>query len=287
MPELPEVEVVKRSLEKSIKKLRLKKVIINNNSLRYKIYQKTFNPIINKKILSIKRRSKYLLINFSKNSTLVVHLGMTGKFFVYNKSKICKTSFYYHTKSKDKKHDHVIFYFNKDTNLIYNDVRRFGFIKICQTNLIYENQHLKHLGPEPLSKKFNLKYFKVYILNKKKNLKDILMDQRFVSGLGNIYVNEILFLSKLNPGKSVKKLSESNIKKIIQHTKSILKKSILLGGSSIKNFSNSDGKSGSYQQRFSVYGRKDEKCLKQECLGFIRKTVISNRASFYCDRCQK
>ena len=288
MPELPEVEVVKKSLKDNICNLSFSKVIINTNKLRYTINKNLQDTIKNKKILSVERRSKYILINLDKNLTLLAHLGMTGKFFLVNKKKQKqKTSFYYEITKKDEKHNHIIFILNDKTQLIYNDVRKFGFIKIISTDEIKSNNHIKDLGPEPLSNKFNFKYFKKYIYNKNKNLKNILMDQKFIAGLGNIYVNEILFMSRLNPKKSIKNINKLEIKKIIISTKKILKKSILEGGSSIKNFSNSDGEIGRFQQLFKVYGREGEKCIKNNCAGVVKKINISNRSTFYCKSCQK
>jgi formamidopyrimidine-DNA glycosylase len=287
MPELPEVEVVKKSLKKKIVNLLIKKVIINTNKLRYPITKKQFSKIVNKKILSIKRRSKYLIINLEKKITILVHLGMTGKFFIIENKIRQKTSFYYNLKSKDTKHTHLIFVLNKNIKLIYNDVRKFGFIKIIPTDTLALNSHINTLGPEPLSKNFNLNYFRNYAEGKKKNIKNIMMDQKFVSGLGNIYVNEILYLSKLNPRKSVKNIDDKTMTKLIYFTKKILIDSIKKGGSSIKDFNDTEGKTGSFQQKFNVYGRIGKKCIKSNCRGLITKTNISNRATFYCKSCQK
>ena len=171
MPELPEVEVVKKSLEKKLRNLTIKRVNISNNKLRYKINSRQFNKIKDKKIISIQRRSKYLLINLSGNYTILAHLGMTGKFFIADKSKKYKTSFYYLLKKKDIKHDHITFFFNKKIKLIYNDIRKFGFIKLYTNKDVFNCSHLASLGPEPLSNNFNLKYFEKFILNKKKKLK--------------------------------------------------------------------------------------------------------------------
>jgi len=288
MPELPEVEVVKRSLKNSIKDLTIKKMTFNSYKLRYKIKKKDFNKIINKKILSIKRRSKYLFIILSQGLTILVHLGMTGKFFIANKNGIkSKTSFYYQINVKDHKHNHIIFHLSKNIKLIYNDVRKFGFIKILPSDKLKNNSHLKFLGPEPLSAKFDLKYFKNYIINKKRKLKDILMDQKFVSGLGNIYVNEILFLSKLRPTKIARSLKNSDMIKILYFTRKILRSSIKTGGSSVKNFEDGYGVSGKFQQQFNVYAREGENCTKNKCRGIIKKSNISNRSSFFCTTCQK
>tara|TARA_B100000780_G_scaffold254806_1_gene203140 strand:+ start:284 stop:1150 length:867 start_codon:yes stop_codon:yes gene_type:complete len=288
MPELPEVEVVKRSLKNNIVNLTIKKVSILTNKLRYTIDEKKLNKTINKKIISVKRRSKYLLIFLNNGFVILIHLGMTGKFFIVKKNKPKqKTSFYYEIKANDVKHNHIIFTFNKNLKLIYNDVRKFGFLKVMHKDDLSKNAHLSKLGPEPLSKKFNFTYFKKYIFNKKKNIKNLLMDQSFVSGLGNIYVNEVLFLSKTNPKIISYNISTIEIKKIIRYIKEVLVKSIDKGGSSIKNFNNSDGREGEFQQEFNVYAREGQKCLKLDCRGTIKKIFTSNRSTFYCNRCQK
>ena len=274
MPELPEVEVVKKSLEEKIKNLTIKRVFINNNKLRYKINNREFYKIRGYKIISVERRSKYLLINLNQNLTILAHLGMTGKFFIIdnNNTKI-KTSFYYSVEKDESKHDHLTLYLNKGLKLIYNDVRKFGFLRLFKNSSVYNCKHLKFLGPEPLTKKFNLSYIIKYFLNRKTSIKKVLMDQKFVSGLGNIYCNEILFLCKIIPHRIV--------------TKKILKKSIDQGGSSIKNFVNIEGKSGSFQQKFNVYNREKSKCNRNKCLGIIQKINISNRSSYFCSKCQK
>jgi formamidopyrimidine-DNA glycosylase len=262
MPELPEVEVVKRSLINKTQNLIVKAVKINDGRLRYKINRIKIKKIIGLKFKKISRRSKYLLFFFNKEIVMLVHLGMTGKFFFINhKREKYKTSFYYNlNEEKDKRHDRIIFVLSNNQKLIYNDIRKFGFIKFIKRANLDQNIHLKHLGPEPLSAKFNMEYFKNYIMGKKRNIKDLLMDQKFLSGLGNIYVNEILFHSGIRPVKKINKLANFEIQKIIKFSKKIISKAIILGGSSIKDFSSSSGKKGSFQQHFSVYGKKGENC---------------------------
>ncbi len=207
MPELPEVEVVKRSLISKTQNLTIKAVKINDGRLRYKIDRNKIKKIIGLKFKKISRRSKYLLFFFDKDIIMLVHLGMTGKFFFVNsKNKNFKTSFYYDiNEDKDKKYNRIIFNLSNNQKLIYNDVRKFGFIKFIKSSKLDQNFHLKHLGPEPLSIKFNIGYFRDYILGKERTIKDILMDQKFISGLGNIYVNEILFFSRVLPTKKNQK----------------------------------------------------------------------------------
>ena len=289
MPELPEVEVVKRSLESKILNSIIKKVQINDHKLRYKVKREIVKKLTGKKIKKIKRRSKFLIFEINKTYLMLVHLGMTGKFFLEDRNKKkFKTSFYYLLDyQKDQKHNRVIFFLSKNRKLIYNDVRKFGFIKLYKLSDYIRISHLKNLGPEPLEKKWNFKYFKNYIVNKKRNIKNILMDQRFVSGLGNIYVNEILFLSGVRPCSEVKKLKDFKIKKIIKNSKMILKKSIKLGGSTIKDFSSENGKKGVFQEHLKIYGRKGKKCSNVDCNTNIVRIVISNRATFFCKKCQK
>ena len=289
MPELPEVEVVKRSLINKTRNSIIKAVKINDARLRYKINKNQIKKIIGLKLKNISRRSKYLIFNFNKNIVMLVHLGMSGKFFYINQKKIkYKTSFYYNlNEDKDKKHDHVIFNLSNNQKLIYNDVRKFGFIKFFKKFDLKNCLHLKRLGPEPLKNQFNFQYFKKNISGKKRVIKNILMDQKFVSGLGNIYVNEILFFSSIKPTRNIQSLSDFEIKEIIKFTKKILFKAIILGGSSIRDFSSSGGKKGSFQQYFKVYGRKGERCLKKNCQGNISKITLAKRASFFCNKCQK
>ena len=286
MPELPEIEVVKRSLYKTINKAKIISVKVNNKNLRYQIPNTFSKNLINENILKISRRSKYLIFYF-KTKLLLVHFGMTGKLLIMKRktNKSFKTSFYYDSDTL-KKHNHIYFNLNNGLILIYNDVRRFGFFKIYDTTKINEISFLKKLGPEPLGKKFNSTYFFKFIKNKKKNIKNILMDQTFVSGLGNIYVNESLFLSKINPTRIGSSLSKKEIKILIISIIKILKFSILKGGSSIRDFKNISGKTGSFQQFFYVYGQNNKKCSRISCNGKIKKIVISNRSSYFCNKCQ-
>ena len=287
MPELPEVEVVKKSLKKTINHLTLKQIQIHNKYLRYEINQNLLKKMISSKILSIDRRSKYILINLSNDHTILIHLGMTGKIIIRVKKNDFNSSFYFDLKGSSNKHNHVIFKFNKDIELIYNDVRKFGFIKIEKTTNLDNSFHLKKLGPEPLSNKFNINYFINNTKKKEIYLKDLLMNQKFVSGLGNIYVNEAIYLSKINPKIRVNKISKKKVIGLIANIKKVLKKAIKEGGSSIKDFSSVEGEDGNYQQYFNVYGRKGERCKHPNCVGIIRALRISNRSTFFCPKCQK
>ena len=287
MPELPEVEIVKQSLSKKIEQKRIKKVIIKNRNLRFKIPLKFEKLLQQKKIKKVTRFSKYLILNFNDNSFCLIHLGMSGTIHLINKhiiNKFTNTSFY-NSPELPKKHNHVEIQFN-DMSVIYNDPRRFGFFRFID-NPKELKKRFNHLGPEPFFLSFNLKYLLNFFINKKKDIKSFLLDQKFVSGIGNIYASEILFLCKINPKKYAMKLSKNDCKKIIYYSKSVLKKAIEKGGSSIRDFKNTEGKNGSFQKEFKVYQRENQGCSRKNCHGKIKKIFISNRSTFFCNICQK
>ena len=287
MPELPEVEVVKLSLKNSIQSKKINKVIVFNRNLRFKIHKK-FESFLKKKIIiNIQRFSKYILFYLDDKSILVLHLGMSGTIhIVKNKRKNNFTnSSFYSSPLLPKKHNHVIIFFDK-LKIIYNDPRRFGFFKIIENDEKLKI-FFKNYGPEPFDRKFNLDYLRRNLKNKTKNIKNYLLDQNFVSGIGNIYANEILFLCKINPFKQSGKLNKKDYKNIIFYSKKVLNHAIKNGGSSIQNFINTDGNKGYFQDSFKVYQRDKLKCLSKNCEGTIKKKMITNRSVFYCNLCQK
>ena len=285
MPELPEIEIVKQSLDKNIKFEKIKKVVVRNRSLRFKI-PKNFEIVLKNKIINkISRKSKYLILHL-EDIYCVIHLGMSGTIHLINRKNFNKntnTSFYNPT-NLPLKHNHIEFFLKK-YQLIYNDPRRFGFFKIFKKKDLLD--FFKNIGPEPLNNKFNINYISNYFTNKKKNIKSFLLDQKFVSGIGNIYASEILFYCKINPFKEAKYLTKLDIKKIKYFSKFVLNKAIKKGGSSIRNFRNVSGRNGKYQNEFKVYQRENLNCLKEECFGKIKKKFISKRSTFFCNKCQK
>ena len=285
MPELPEIEIVKQSLDKNIKFEKIKKVVVRNRSLRFKI-PKNFEIVLKNKIINkISRKSKYLILHL-EDIYCVIHLGMSGTIHLINRKNFNKntnTSFY-NPQNLPLKHNHIEFFLKK-YQLIYNDPRRFGFFKILKKKDLLD--FFKNVGPEPLNSKFNINYISNYFINKKKNIKSFLLDQKFVSGIGNIYASEILFYCKINPFKEVKYLTKLDIKKIKYFSKFVLNKAIKKGGSSIRNFRNASGRNGKYQNEFKVYQRENLNCLKEECFGKIKKKFISKRSTFFCNKCQK
>ena len=287
MPELPEVEIVRQSLNKKIKQKKVKKVIIRNRNLRFKIPFDFNDYFENKKIIKVERFSKYLIVYLPKDIFCLIHLGMSGTIHIVNKKKIKKatnTSFY-NSPFLPKKHNHVELIFS-DFKVVYNDPRRFGFFQLIRNNLELKKR-FNHLGPEPFNKKFNLNYVYNYFKGKNKDIKNFLLDQKFVSGIGNIYASEILFLSKINPFKKVRLLTKQECKKIIINSKKILLKAIKKGGSSIRDFKDISGSKGSFQNEFRVYQQQGNRCKNLGCITVIKKKIISNRSTFFCDSCQK
>ena len=287
MPELPEVEIVRQSLNKKIKQKKVKKVIIRNRNLRLKIPLKFNTYFLNKKIIKVGRFSKYLIMYLPKDKYCLIHLGMSGTIHIVNNelvNKYTNTSFY-NSPFLPKKHNHVELVF-ENFKIIYNDPRRFGFFQLIKNNSDLAKR-FRHLGPEPFDKNFNLSYVYNFLKGKNKDIKNFLLDQKFVSGIGNIYASEILFLSKINPFKKAKLLSKKECQKIIINSKKILLKAISMGGSSIRDFKDTLGLKGGFQNEFKVYQQEGVKCKNIGCYDFIKKKITCNRSTFFCNSCQK
>ena len=255
--------------------------------MRFKIPPNFISFLENQIITKVRRFSKYLIFNLSNNSYCLLHLGMSGTVHVVYKNKnslITNTSFYSYPKLP-KKHNHVEIIF-KDLKVIYNDPRRFGFFQIIEDDTVLKKR-FSHLGFEPFDPKFDEKYIYSFFKNKEKNIKNFLLDQSFVSGIGNIYASEILFLCKISPNKKAGKLTKRDCRKIAINSRKVLSDAIRKGGSSIRNFKNISGKEGAFQKEFKVYEREGLVCKNSDCKGIIKKKIISNRSSFFCKTCQK
>jgi len=283
MPELPEVETVKRGLEEFIINESIKEVYLSKFSLRFPWPKDFVSKIVGKKIISIKRRAKYIIIGLSDNYSIIAHLGMSGSYKVLKKGEVQDYIIL--------KHDHLIIDLD-NFKIVYNDPRRFGYIDL--TNQDPEtHKFLSSLGPEPLSNHFNADNLAETLLNKNKPIKNTLLDQNIVSGLGNIYVCEALFRSKINPKKNCSKLITSkgkprkNLILLVKKINEVIKEAIEAGGSSLRDFSNTSGKMGYFQSSFNVYNRENEKCLLGSCNGVVKRIIQSGRSTFFCSKCQK
>ena len=286
MPELPEVEVTRRTLLKFIENKVIKNIKINNPNLRFKIPANFKKNVTGQKIIKVLRRSKYILIYLKNDYVMIAHLGMSGKFLIKNNysKDFLKTSYY--SNEFSSKHNHLEFFFSNNLKVIYNDPRRFGFFLLDKISKLDVNKFLSKLGPEPLGKDLKKDYLILKTKATQRTIKTLLMDQRFISGIGNIYANEILFLAKIRPNKISSKLSLVDIGRLHPSIGKVLKRALKLGGSSIKDFKSSVGQKGRFQNEFKVYDREDLKCLRTGCSGLIARVVSQGRASFFCNECQ-
>jgi formamidopyrimidine-DNA glycosylase len=274
MPELPEVETVRRGLEATINGKKIKNAIIRCKKLRYDIPAGLAENIAAQTIDKIDRRAKYLLLHLSNKHVLIIHLGMSGKVLYKNKMP-----------PQFEKHDHFILEFTDKTAMVFNDARRFGLIDYCPEAALATNKHLKILGPEPLQKNFNGKYLASFFEGKKKPVKTIIMDQNCVVGVGNIYAAESLFKTKINPQKPAGEISLKKLEEFSQNIKIVLQAAIESGGSTLRDYVRSDGDSGYFQHEFKVYGRENQPCYI--CRNSIKRIVQTGRSTFYCPKCQK
>ena len=281
MPELPEVETIKRGLESKIKGKKIRDVIVNVSKLvkepsLVEFVERLKNGMIEK----IDRRGKYIIIHLDSKDKLIVHLGMTGLLiYPYDNNKITE-------KEINSKHNHLIFTFTDDTQLVFNDVRRFG--KIFLVSNIDEVESLTKLGVEPLEDYFTEEVF-IQILNKKKNskIKSFLMKQEFIAGLGNIYANEVLYRSNIHPLRLISSLNKKEVKNLYQQIKLVLSEAVELRGSTVADeaYRDTDGEKGKFAEKLQVYARKGEPCIK--CGHPIEVVRIEGRSSFICPQCQK
>lgn len=274
MPELPEVETVVTSLKNKITGQTVSSVVKNREKIRYEIPRDFENLLLNQKIVSVERKAKYILIKLSNDYFLTIHLGMSGKINIIHQNNYSST-----------KHDHVIIDLQNQYKLIYNDPRRFGIVDLIKASNIRDHKYFKNIGLEPFCKNFNAKYLKEYFSNKNKPIKQILMDNNFVVGVGNIYASESLFRAKIHPMSSPNKISEKKLEILVDAIQSVLKDAIKSGGSSLKDYRNIDGSSGYFQHKFLVYGKNDKPCSK--CNNIIVKISLGNRSTFLCQHCQK
>lgn len=273
MPELPEVETVKEGLKKILKpEITIRDVVFRRKDLRSPLPLKAKNKIIAQAITNIERRAKYILIH-TENSLIVSHLGMTGSWRVELSKKALRT------------HDHVLLGLSDDSFLIYNDARRFGLFDIIDQESLKTDKRFSLLGPEPLSDGFNKDYLFAKTRQKKIAIKQFLMDQKNVVGVGNIYVCEALFVAGVSPLLPAGKLKVKQAERLVLAIQKILKQSIKSGGSSIDDYRTVDDKKGSFQQKHKVYGRKGKACFK--CHSLLTMQFLSGRSTFWCETCQK
>ena len=274
MPELPEVETVCRALSKVIKNSTIKKIEFYRKDLRWQVKDNLEVSLKNNIFIDPYRRGKYILIPTNTDKIFLIHLGMSGQIRIKKKDIV-------------QKHDHmriIIENNNKHFVVTYNDSRRFGYIDLFKKKELREHFLLSKIGVEPLGRELTTEYLQNNFKKRVINIKNALIDQKIIAGIGNIYASEILYKAKINPLRKVNSLSQNDLNSIITFTKIILKKSIDVGGTTIRDHMQPDGSLGYFKQKLQVYGKVNEKC--KTCNSFIVKEVISNRSTFICRHCQ-
>ena len=274
MPELPEVETVCRALSKVIKNSTIKKIEFYRKDLRWQVKDNLEVTLKNNIFKNPYRRGKYILIPTNTDKIFLIHLGMSGQIRIKKKDIV-------------QKHDHmrmIVENNNKHFVVTYNDSRRFGYIDLFKKKELREHFLLSKIGVEPLGRELTTEYLQNNFKKRVINIKNALIDQKIIAGIGNIYASEILYKAKINPLRKVNSLSQNDLNSIITFTKIILKKSIDVGGTTIRDHMQPDGSLGYFKQKLQVYGKVNEKC--KTCNSFIVKEVISNRSTFICRHCQ-
>jgi formamidopyrimidine-DNA glycosylase len=296
VPELPEVETVKRGLEPALVGRRFERMDLRRKDLRFPFPDGMAEMMRGAEVQALERRAKYILVHCSNSKSLILHLGMTGRFTIVKPNGASfEPGAFYHEAGVSAElglHDHVVWHLNDGTRVIYNDARRFGFMDWVDTHTRDEHKLLRDIGVEPLGNSFHLEHLVEKFRNKKAPMKAALLDQHVVAGLGNIYVSEALHRARISPkrmaGKLVKaKGADPRLVELVRHIRDVLNEAIMAGGSTLQDFQGADGEKGSFQRRFLVYDREGEACTSPGCTSVIRRIVQSGRSTFYCPTCQK
>ena len=297
MPELPEVETVMRGLEPALVGQTIAVAEIRRDNLRFPFPENFAEKLQQRQIERLERRAKYILAFLDDDTIWLSHLGMTGRFTVFRDGGEGKNlaEFYFQQGSEDAgqgKHDHVVLTLGNGTKVVYTDPRRFGVMDHFPAAEMQEHKLLANLGVEPLGNELNGAFLAEKFLGKKAPLKASLLNQKYIAGLGNIYVCEALYRAGLSPLRKSSTLSQRGKptpkgEKLVQTIRDCLKEAIVAGGSTLNDYADANGNAGSFQQRFDVYDRENQPCRTPECGGTVKRIVQSGRSTFYCPKCQK
>jgi formamidopyrimidine-DNA glycosylase len=282
MPELPEVETVRRGLTPAMEGQVIVQADVNRPDLRWPFPDNMSERLTGKTVLRLRRRSKYVLVDLSSGETLLIHLGMSGRMLISGDP----LGQFVHEHPAPEKHDHVVFHMSNGSRVTFNDPRRFGAMDLLDTATAEKHKLLAALGPEPLGNDFNDSVLITAFENKKSPVKSALLDQGIVCGLGNIYVCEALFRAGISPTRLAKDLTKPRVRSLVPIIRDVLSEAIEAGGSSLKDFRQADGELGYFQHSFDVYGREGEPCRAEDCTNTIERIVQSGRSSFHCPTCQ-
>jgi formamidopyrimidine-DNA glycosylase len=293
MPELPEVETVRRGLQPAMEGSRITRLELRRKDLRFPFQPDFAGRLQGRVITSLGRRAKYLLADLDSGDVLLMHLGMSGSFRVVSDENNVMPGAFHHPRSDERAHDHVVFHMSSGPSVIYNDPRRFGFMRIFARSKIDQEPFLKDIGPEPLGNAFDAALLASATAGKKTSLKAALLDQRVVAGLGNIYVCEALFRSHLSPRRLAATLATKkgeptdHSRRLVIAIHEVLNQAIKAGGSSLRDHRQTDGELGYFQHSFQVYDREGEPCQTDGCSGIVKRFVQNGRSTFWCPKCQR
>ncbi|WP_029585476.1 bifunctional DNA-formamidopyrimidine glycosylase/DNA-(apurinic or apyrimidinic site) lyase [Bradyrhizobium sp. URHD0069] len=301
MPELPEVETVRRGLQPVMEGARIVKAEARRKDLRFPFQKDFVARLDGQTVTGLGRRAKYLLADLASGDVLLMHLGMSGSFRVINHEDKKTPGKFHHPRSEDRAHDHVVFHMSSGAAVVFNDPRRFGYMKIIARKALEEEPLLRGLGPEPLGSEFDAAMLARSCANRKTSLKAALLDQRVVAGLGNIYVCEALYRAHLSPLRLAATLATKagqrkgvaggeptdHARRLVTAIHAVLNQAIKAGGSSLRDHRQTTGELGYFQHSFQVYDREGEKCQTAGCGGIVKRFTQNGRSTFWCPKCQK
>jgi len=283
LPELPEVETVRRGLEPVLTGRVITRADVRRAGLRWPFPPRMAERLTGARVERLRRRSKYILADLDRGETLLIHLGMSGRMLISGNS----LGKFHHHHPAPEKHDHVVLDIDNGARITFNDARRFGAMDLFPGGDDTAHPLIAKLGPEPLGNAFNEAYLAEALAGKTTPIKAALLDQRIVAGLGNIYVCEVLSRAGISPKRKAGRISAARAGALVPIIRTVLREAIEAGGSSLRDYRQADGELGYFQHAFRVYDREGEPCPTPGCVGTIRRVVQSGRSSFYCPRCQR
>lgn len=283
MPELPEVETVRRGLAPVMEGQVIARAEVNRPDLRWPFPVRMAERLAGRRVARLRRRSKYILADLDGSETLLIHLGMSGRMTVSGDP----LGRFVHDHPARAKHDHVVLHMGNGARITLNDPRRFGAMDLFPTEAADAHRLLAGLGPEPLGNAFDEPYLVAALKGRQTAIKAALLDQRIVAGLGNIYVCEALYRGRIDPRRKAGRIAANRIAALVPIIRQVLREAIAAGGSSLRDFRQADGELGYFQHSFDVYGREGLPCRTSECGATVRRVVQGGRSSFYCPACQR
>ena len=285
MPELPEVETVRRGLAPALVGRRIKRAQTKRANLRFPFPARFAARLSGRRVDALERRAKYLLAHLDDGNVWVTHLGMTGRWSILGAKR--QPGDFYYAEPTNPTHTHVVLEMEEGARLEFNDPRRFGYMDLIAESELEAHPFFKAMGPEPLGNHFHMPYFKKALAGKKTSIKAALLDQRVVAGLGNIYVVEALHRAGIAPTKEAGRIAAQRLEKLYHAIRAVLEEAIEAGGSTLSDYAQVDGARGGFQHRFRVYDQEGEACATPNCTGVIVRATHGGRSSFWCPRCQR